>query len=246
MITGVHTMFYSSKPEELRAFIRDKLGFPWTDVRDGWLIFDLPDAEMGCHPAESEEGQRSGTHYISFYCDDIKKTVAELKARGVEFTDEISDAGYGLATHFKMPGDIQVQLYQPYYKRASSEGKAKDDREKLAGLWTSISGINDGNPLPGDIVKQLKLTLTQDRYKTEKGNVVLFDGPYKIDAGQLPKHIDITAPVGEQAGKTSKGIYSLEGDALSMCYAVAEKDRPKEFESKPGSGATLVVWKRAK
>ena len=99
-------------------------------------------------------------------------------------------------------------------------------------------------PLPEDIVKQLKLTLTKDRYKTEKGQVLLFDGVYKIDPGQRPKHIDITAPEGEQAGKTSKGIYALEGETLRMCYA--DKDRPKDFESKPGSGATLVVWKRSK
>ena len=120
MITGVHAMFYSSKPEELRAFIRDKLGFPFTDVGGGWLIFDLPDAEMGCHPAEPKDGTPSGTHHISFYCDDIEKTVAELKARGVEFTDGVADMGYGLVTHFKMPGDFQVQLYQPRYKRQAS------------------------------------------------------------------------------------------------------------------------------
>jgi uncharacterized protein (TIGR03067 family) len=124
------------------------------------------------------------------------------------------------------------------------EDKGKDDLEKLTGVWTCVSGINDGKPLPDDIVKQLKLTLTKDRYKTEKGQVVLFDGVYKIDAGQRPKHIDITAPEGEQAGKTSQGIYALEGETLRMCYA--NKDRPKEFESKPGSGATFVVWKRGK
>jgi catechol 2,3-dioxygenase-like lactoylglutathione lyase family enzyme len=120
MIKGVHTMFYSSKADELRAFIRDKLGFPFTDVGEGWLIFDLPDAEMGCHPAEPTKGAHSGTHHISFYCDDINKTVAELKARGVEFTEGIADMGYGLVTHFKMPGDFQVQLYQPRYQRHSS------------------------------------------------------------------------------------------------------------------------------
>lgn len=32
MIRGVHTMFYSSDAEAPRAFIRDKLGFPATDV----------------------------------------------------------------------------------------------------------------------------------------------------------------------------------------------------------------------
>jgi hypothetical protein len=118
MIRGVHTMFYSSQAEELRAFIRDKLRFPFTDVGGGWLIFDLPDAEMGCHPAEKEgHGVPAGTHAISFYCDDIIKTVAELKARGVEFTRAVKDQGYGLVTAFKMPGGVEADLYQPHYKR---------------------------------------------------------------------------------------------------------------------------------
>jgi catechol 2,3-dioxygenase-like lactoylglutathione lyase family enzyme len=121
MIKGGHTMFYSSEPEALREFLRDKLGFSYTDVGDGWLIFDLPEADMGCHPADDsgEHGQPSGTHFISFYCDDLDQTIQELKARGVEFNDEIEDAGWGLVTHFKMPGDIRVQLYQPRYTRSS-------------------------------------------------------------------------------------------------------------------------------
>ena len=52
------------------------------------------------------------------------------------------------------------------------EDKGKDDSEKLAGVWACVSGVNDGKPLPEDIVKQLKLTLTKDRYKTEKGQVL--------------------------------------------------------------------------
>lgn len=117
MIQGVHTMFYSSQPEELRAFFRDKLGFHATDVGGGWLIFDLPEADLGCHPADDKEGARSGTPHLSFYCKDIQQTVTELKARGVEFTDEVADHGYGLVTHFKVPGDFQVQLYQPLYQK---------------------------------------------------------------------------------------------------------------------------------
>jgi catechol 2,3-dioxygenase-like lactoylglutathione lyase family enzyme len=117
MIRGVHTMFYSSQPEQLRAFLRDKLGFPHTDVGGGWLIFDLPEADMGCHPAEPPDGPPSGTPHISFYCDDIHATVAELKDRGVQFTDEVTNAGYGLVTHFRMPGDFAVQLYQPLYSK---------------------------------------------------------------------------------------------------------------------------------
>src|SRR3984893_5343179 len=96
MIKGVHTMFYTSEPEALRAFLRDKLGLPATDVGEGWLIFDLPEADMGCHPADPEHGGHSGRHDISFYCDDIEHTVAELKAKGVEFTGPVTDQGYGL------------------------------------------------------------------------------------------------------------------------------------------------------
>jgi predicted enzyme related to lactoylglutathione lyase len=109
-------MFYSSHAAELRTFLRDKLGFPATDVGDGWLIFDLPEADMGVHPADSE-GAPSGTHDISFYCDDIAATVQELKSRGVEFTQEIEDHGYGLVTHFKVPGGFKLQLYQPRYSK---------------------------------------------------------------------------------------------------------------------------------
>ena len=117
MIRGVHTMFYSSEPAALRAFLRDKLGFPGHDVGDGWLIFNLPEADMGVHPADAEEGAPSGTPNISFYCDDIVKTVAELKGKGVEFTKPVEDHGYGLVTFFRVPGDFEVQLYQPKYSK---------------------------------------------------------------------------------------------------------------------------------
>jgi hypothetical protein len=123
MITGVHTMFYSSKANHLRAFIRDKLRFPYTDVGEGWLIFDLPEAELGCHPADPEEGDTAGTHNISFYCDDIKKTVTDLKKRGVKFRGGVEDRGYGLVTSFKMPGGVEAMLYEPRYKKKSRKSK---------------------------------------------------------------------------------------------------------------------------
>jgi catechol 2,3-dioxygenase-like lactoylglutathione lyase family enzyme len=127
MIRGVHTMFYSSEPEAFRAFFRDKLGFPANDVGGGWLIFDLPEADLGCHPAGIEEGAASGTQDISFYCDDIEQTVAELEARGVEFNGPVIDQGYGLVTHFKVPGGFEVQLYQPRYSKGTSTSPSIGD-----------------------------------------------------------------------------------------------------------------------
>jgi hypothetical protein len=131
MIRGVHTMFYSSRADELRAFIRDVLGFPYTDVGEGWLIFDAPEADMGVHPSDaSQPHAQAGTHAISFYCDQIEQTVAGLRAKGVEFTAPIEDHGYGLVTYFKMPGEVLVQLYQPHYTKRSKAGPQAAARKK--------------------------------------------------------------------------------------------------------------------
>ena len=123
MIRGVHGLFYSSEPEAARAFLRDKLKLPYTDTGDGWLIFDLPEGDLGVHPI-SEGGQpASGTHDVSLYCDDIRGTVAELRARGVAFDEDISDAGFGLVTTFAMPGGVRVLLYEPKYTKRTLKRK---------------------------------------------------------------------------------------------------------------------------
>jgi predicted enzyme related to lactoylglutathione lyase len=116
MIRGLHAMFYSSQDNELREFLRDKLGLKGTDVGGGWLIFDAPEADLGVHPTDGKEPP-SGTADISFYCDNINETVSELKSRGVEFTQEVEDHGYGFVTHFKVPGGFKIQLYEPKYTK---------------------------------------------------------------------------------------------------------------------------------
>ncbi len=115
MIHGIHGMFFSSEAEELRAFVRDKLRLPYRDVGGGWLIFDLPRSEIGMHPIDHPGAPPSGTHDISFTCDDIETTVAELRERGVELNDAIVEQSYGFVTHFMMPGGVRVELYQPKY-----------------------------------------------------------------------------------------------------------------------------------
>lgn len=116
MIKGMHAMFYSTEAAALRAFLKEKLDLPATDVGDGWLIFDAPEADLGIHPTEAG-GAPSGTADISFYCDDIEETVAEMKRRDVVFTQDIEDHGYGLVTYFEVPGGFKVQLYQPRYAK---------------------------------------------------------------------------------------------------------------------------------
>lgn len=130
MIRGLHGLFYSSEPEAARDFLKDKLQLPYTDVGEGWLIFDLPEADLGIHP--TGPGQAGGAHDVSFYCDDIQGTVADLKSRGVEFETEVEDHGYGFVTYFSIPGGIRVQLYEPKYQKRPSRPAAKRVAKKGA------------------------------------------------------------------------------------------------------------------
>ncbi|MCI0569234.1 MAG: VOC family protein [Myxococcaceae bacterium] len=117
MIRGIHGLFYSSDPDATRAFFRETVKLPGSDVGEGWWIFDFAEGDLGVHPVEKPGD--AGTHDISFYCDDIHGTVAELKSRGVEFTKDVEDHGYGLVTYFSAPGGITVQLYEPRYVKGT-------------------------------------------------------------------------------------------------------------------------------
>src|SRR5437868_2328598 len=107
-ISGVHALIYSSEPDQMRAFFRDVLELPSVDAGGGWLIFTLPPAELAAHPAE--EG---GRHELYLMCDDIQTTIAELEAKGVEFTRPVSDEGFGLLTSLRVPGGGELGLYEP-------------------------------------------------------------------------------------------------------------------------------------
>jgi len=115
-ITGVHAMFYTDEADALRTFLRDVLELPTTDVGHGWLINGPVAGEVGVHPIDHAGAPARGTHDVSFTCDDLEGTVARLREKGVTFTDDISDQGYGLAIHFEMPGGVKVELYEPRYR----------------------------------------------------------------------------------------------------------------------------------
>ncbi len=112
MITGVHGLLYTSEPEKLRAVLRDVFGWQYVDAHDGWLIFALPPAELGVHPGEQPH------HEISFMCDDVNATMADLRSRGVEFRGQPVEAGFGITATMVLPGGVDVLLYQPRHVTA--------------------------------------------------------------------------------------------------------------------------------
>jgi catechol 2,3-dioxygenase-like lactoylglutathione lyase family enzyme len=114
MITGTHALIYSKNAETDRSFMRDVLGFKGVDAGEGWLIFKLPPAEVGIHPAEPD-GDTSTELYLM--CDDVEKTIAELRAKGVTCS-EPQDHGWGILTNITLPSGAGLGIYQPRHPTA--------------------------------------------------------------------------------------------------------------------------------
>lgn len=113
-IIGVHALLYSSEPERLRSVLVDTFGLDHVDdgQDEGWLIFRLPPAELGVHPADGP------SHELSLMCDDLEATMADLGAKGIEFAGEPSDEGWGIVVKMVLPGEVEMLLYQPRHNTA--------------------------------------------------------------------------------------------------------------------------------
>src|ERR1700723_79358 len=126
MITSIHTLIYSDDAPATRAFLRDVLGWPYVEDAmgggAGWLIFKTGRSEMGVHPTHSvydgKTYESPRPHLISLMCDDISRSVAELKGRGAEFRGEVQDHGYGLVVMMAVPGADDIMLYEPKHPLA--------------------------------------------------------------------------------------------------------------------------------
>jgi hypothetical protein len=111
-ITGIHALFYSSAPEELRAALRDVFGWDHVDIGGGWLIFRMPPAELGVHPGDAPH------HELSFMCDDLDATMSELRGKGIEIRGNVEERRFGRAVTVLLPGGVEVLLYQPTHPTA--------------------------------------------------------------------------------------------------------------------------------
>jgi hypothetical protein len=112
-IIGVHVLLYSPEPDRLRATLSDAFGWKSVDAGEGWLIFALPPAELGVHPAEGPTYESGVRHQLTLMCDDIEATVRELRAKGIEVQGEPVDEGFGITVMLILPGDVEVLLYEP-------------------------------------------------------------------------------------------------------------------------------------
>jgi predicted enzyme related to lactoylglutathione lyase len=122
MLTGVHTLLYADDAEAARAFFRDVVGWTNVDARGGWLIFTSGPSELAVHPTsgtnDGAEWSVPQHHEVTLLCDDVEATVRELRARGAEFVDDVTDQGFGLTVRMKVPGAGEMMVYEPKHPTA--------------------------------------------------------------------------------------------------------------------------------
>ncbi len=129
------------------------------------------------------------------------------------------------------------------------EDEAAKDLKQFQGTWTLESLEANGKKIDGEIMKkagqQINLVVKGDQVtlKVSRGDLT---GTIKLDPSKSPKAYEVKGAGPEGIAYDSFGIYKIDGDTLTVCYAAAAKDRPSEFKADAGSDVALQVWKRDK
>jgi len=118
--------------------------------------------------------------------------------------------------------------------------------KQLQGTWDVVSVEEDGKKLPAEMTRGWTLTVKGEAY-TFRAGVQMVEGIYKPDPASKPKALDAERTIGEEKGKTLRGIYEAAGDELKMCFSRPGEDRrPVAFTTGEGGGHRLYVFNRAK
>jgi hypothetical protein len=125
MIFGAHALIYSRAPGEARALMDKILGGTPVDAGGGWLIFALPPSEIAIHPTDGAPG-------IDLYlmCQDIEKTILELREKGVTFSRPVHDESWGRVSAIALPGGGELGIYQPRHASPVARPKTASKRKK--------------------------------------------------------------------------------------------------------------------
>jgi uncharacterized protein (TIGR03067 family) len=117
------------------------------------------------------------------------------------------------------------------------------DLDKLQGTWSIASLEMDGEPMALPEFGDARVVLAKDRFRSA-GMGMDYEGVVTLQEKQKPKAFDLTFTTGPQQGTHHAGIYKLNGDRWTLCFATRGNRRPKTFATKPDSGLVLQTLAR--
>jgi uncharacterized protein (TIGR03067 family) len=137
---------------------------------------------------------------------------------------------------------------------APNDDAVKKEKAKLLGTWKVASLEANGQKVPEEFIKDLRLVFTADALTRMKGDKAESGAGYRLDPSKTPKWLDMT---GKTDGKDRviPAVYALEEDTLKLCFpADYKKDgklvdslkRPEKLDGGEGSGQALMILKREK
>jgi uncharacterized protein (TIGR03067 family) len=129
---------------------------------------------------------------------------------------------------------------------SGSEDAAAMEYSRFEGTWAFAQVVLDGVPQPAAPFPANKIIISKDgRFIVVQGQRIT-RGRLQLDPTKRPKHFNFTVPQDSGRSLTVAGIYELEADTYKVCLPLPGRNRPTTFESKPGSGMLLEVFKRQK
>ncbi len=119
------------------------------------------------------------------------------------------------------------------------------DHALTQGTWRIASLVINGNTVGDDDARKITVVNgPQGEWEILVDGNRVMRGTSTIDPTTTPKEIDATVTDGDGAGRKILGIYEAGEKTRRVCYAAADRSRPGEFTSDPGSEHTLVAFER--
>lgn len=135
---------------------------------------------------------------------------------------------------------VQAEAERAAVKSAPLPAGADD----LSGEWVMVDAMQMGHHLDASMVRNARRVATHRETSTYFGQQLYMRAEYTVDPSTHPKRIDFVHTAGTSKGKTQLGIYEIDGPLLRLCFGTPGGPRPADFETRPGDGRTLAVWKR--
>jgi uncharacterized protein (TIGR03067 family) len=159
----------------------------------------------------------------------------------VDVTDEQTSraAKSGILALQLHAGDpMTAQFKNIRIKDLSGSAAVKTDQEQVKGEWVPIEAVDNGDPLPKELLASATLKIKGDEFVLD--STERHQGKFSVKTATSPKQIDATLDDGSDVS----AIYEIAGDRIKICYAQPGAARPKAFTSPAGSEYTLLVCKR--